>query len=127
MESLPDISTRKEIEFLINRFYERVKADTLLGPRFAHVDWLKHLPVMYNFWSSLMFGDQSYQGNPFQKHVGLPIGAQHFSQWLALFTETVDEHFQGDKAREIKDRAQNIARLFQHKLGLTLAGDDSNG
>lgn len=119
MKSLPDINSRKEIELLINRFYERVNADTLLAPRFAHVDWPTHLPVMYDFWSSLMFGDQRYQGNPFQKHVDQPIGPEHFTQWLALFTETVDELFQGDKAREIKDRAQNIARLFQHKLGLT--------
>lgn len=113
-----DIVTRQDIEKLVNRFYDKVREDSLLGPVFAHLDWPKHLPVMYQFWSSMILGEQSYRGNPFQKHVDLPIKAQHFSQWLALFTATVDEIFVGEKADEIKQRAQNIAALFQHRMNL---------
>ena len=116
--NLTDINTRADIEQLVNNFYERVKTDPVLAPKFSHVDWVKHLPVMYNFWSSMMLGDQSYQGNPFQKHINLPIGREHFSEWLHLFIQTVDENFAGEKSEEIKTRAQNIAILFQHKLGL---------
>jgi len=112
------IETRIEIEILVNKFYEKVKADALLAPLFAHVDWPHHLPIMYNFWSSMLLGDQSYQGNPFQKHVPLPLQAQHFDQWLKLFEATVDENFEGDRAQEVKDRARSIARVFQYKLGL---------
>ena len=113
-----DIKKRADIERLVNHFYEKVQADPLLAPSFSHVDWVKHLPVMHSFWSSMMLGEFSYQGNPFQKHASLPIRQEHFSQWLKLFMETVDENFQGEKADEIKERAQSIARVFQHKMGL---------
>jgi hemoglobin len=115
---MADILDRKDIIFLVDSFYERVRADQQLGPVFLHVDWPHHLPVMYNFWCSIVFGDQSYDGNPFQKHKHLAIGAAHFQQWLALFTATVDEHFEGFNANEIKARAASIAGVFQHKLGL---------
>lgn len=113
-----ELSTRKEIITLVDAFYEKVKLDVLLAPVFAHVDWPTHLPIMYNFWSSMLLGEQSYTGNPFQKHRALPIDARHFDQWLELFIQTVDENFEGEKAEEIKMRAQSIARVFQHKMGL---------
>jgi hemoglobin len=113
-----DITTREDIELLVNRFYACVQSDALLSPQFSHVDWPKHLPIMYNFWSSMILGEQSYQGNPFQKHINLAIGSEHFGQWLRLFVNTVDENFQGERAEEIKTRAQHIAQLFQHKMGL---------
>jgi hemoglobin len=112
------IETRIEIEILVNKFYEKVKVDALLAPLFAHVDWHHHLPIMYNFWASMLLGEQGYKGNPFQKHVPLPLQAQHFDQWLKLFEATVDENFEGDRAQEVKDRARSIARVFQYKLGL---------
>lgn len=115
---LPDISNRNDIEKLVDRFYEQVQADTLLAPVFSHVDWPRHLPVMYSFWASMMFGEQTYTGNPFAKHIHLRIGTEHFDQWLRLFTETVDQHFAGLNAEEIKQRARSIAGIFQHKLGL---------
>ena len=115
---LTDLTNRSDIEKLVNRFYDQVRADGLLAPVFSHVDWPKHLPVMYNFWSSMLLGEQSYTGNPFEKHIHLPIGREHFTQWLNLFTGTVDQNFSGSNAEEIKDRARNIAGIFQHKLGL---------
>lgn len=115
---MTDILTRTEIEVLVNHFYERVKADDLLAPVFAHVDWPHHLPVMYNFWSSVLLGDQSYNGSPMSKHLGLAITTDHFSRWLMLFVETVDTEFKGPIADEAKNRAQNIANLFQFKMGL---------
>lgn len=115
---MTEIQTRSDIILLVDRFYEKVKQDQLLAPVFAHLDWPKHLPIMYNFWSSMLLGDQSYLGNPFQKHIGLPIGPQHFEQWLRIFTTTIDENFTGAIAEEAKGRAQSIAGIFQHKLGL---------
>jgi hemoglobin len=115
---LPDINNKIDIETLVNRFYEQVQADELLAPVFSHVDWPNHLPVMYSFWSSMLFGDLTYRGNPFEKHINLNIGTEHFAQWLKLFTNTVDRNFSGSNADEIKQRAQSIAGIFQHKLGL---------
>jgi hemoglobin len=118
MNELSDIITRKDIEVLVDKFYERVQMDPLLAPHFSHVDWVKHLPVMYNFWSSMILGEQSYRGNPFEKHINLPIGTEHFTAWLEIFTKIVDENFKGVKAEEIKTRARNIAQLFQYKMNL---------
>lgn len=113
-----DIVTRQDLIVLVNSFYDKVKADSLLGPVFSHVNWPRHLPIMYNFWCSMLLGEVSYKGNPLQSHLHLPIGSEHFAQWLTLFNETVDENFTGDKADETKMRAQAIAGVFQHKMGL---------
>jgi hemoglobin len=113
-----DILDRNDIQQLVNRFYDKVKSDPLLGSLFAHVDWPVHLPTMYNFWSSMMLGEQSYRGNPLAKHVPLGVQPEHFERWLQLFRATVSENFEGEKAEEIVARAGSIAMVWQHKLGL---------
>jgi len=116
---LKEIITREDIKILVDAFYDKVNKDTLLSPvfnDFAGVHWETHLPKMYDFWSSVLFGDMSYKGNPFLKHIPLPVDKTHFGRWLALFIETVDENFEGEKAVEVKERAASIAGLFQHKL-----------
>jgi hemoglobin len=113
-----DILTRADIEKLITEFYTKVRQDSLLAPVFQHVDWSHHTPIIIDFWSSLLLGDQSYKRNPFQKHVDLSITSTHFARWLELFHETIDDNFHGEKAKEAKERSVNIATLFKHKLGL---------
>jgi hemoglobin len=114
----PDIETREHVVLMVDRFYEKVKIDPLLGPVFSHVDWPNHLPTMHNFWSSMLLGDRSYLGNPLQKHLPLKISSEHFERWLQLFKATIDEHFKGDKAEETKMRAESIAAIFQYKMDL---------
>lgn len=114
----PDVSGRQEIVILVDRFYDKVRHDELLAPVFSHVNWSHHLPVMYNFWSSMLLGDRSYAGNPFQKHLPLAIGTHHFERWLSLFKQTVAENFRGEKAEEAVMRAESIAGIFQHRMGL---------
>jgi len=116
-----DIDSREDVKALVDWFYDKVRRDQLLAPVFAHVDWDKHLPLMCNFWSSLLLGDQSYVGSPFEKHIPLKIQTEHFEKWLELFIETIDGNFVGEKADEAKGRAENISRLFQFKLGLEYA------
>ena len=113
-----DIENRQDIQLLVDAFYTKVQADDLLGPVFKHVDWPHHLPIMYDFWSSMLLGDQTYRGNPLQKHLPLAIQPKHFNQWLKLFHETVDEHFSGEKAEEVKSRSTSIAGIFQVRMGL---------
>lgn len=115
---MKDIKTREDVRVLVDSFYEKVKEDELLAPVFGHVDWLHHLPVMYDFWSSILLGDMSYTGAPFPKHMGLPITQEHFTHWLKIFVENVDTQFTGSVAEEAKSRANSIANLFQFKLGL---------
>jgi hemoglobin len=116
--SKQDIATKEDVTTLIDLFYTKVRADELLAPVFSHVDWEHHTPVIINFWCMVLLGDLSYRGNPFQKHINLPIQQHHFEKWLHHFRQTVDENFSGDKAEEAKTRASNIASMFQFRLGL---------
>ena len=116
-----DLCTADDIRTLVNSFYEKVREDDLLAPvfvDFAHVDWAEHLPVMYQFWESMLFGAGTYSGAPFPKHVMLPVKKDHFARWLALFVETVNAHFAGPKAEEAKGRAASIADTFAQRMGL---------
>lgn len=116
---LPDIKTEADIKLLVDRFYEKVNQDALLAPIFnnhAHVNWENHLPIMYRFWSSVLLGTTTYNGQPFPKHAFLPINQTHFSQWLLLFYETITENFRGPTAEDAKMRAANIARIFLNKI-----------
>ena len=113
-----DILIREDVIVLVDSFYDKVRSDELLMAVFEHVNWPEHLPIMYNFWSSMLLGDQSYLGNPFQKHQHLKIDTAHFARWLELFTQTIDENFAGRTADEAKSRAVSIASIFQHRLGI---------
>jgi hemoglobin len=115
------IETRADIEILVNNFYTKVKQDSLIGPIFndvAKVNWDEHLPKLYDFWSDLLLGEDSYRGRPFPPHVPLGLEPSHFERWLFLFCQTVDEHFVGLKANEAKSRALRIARNFMINLNL---------
>lgn len=116
-----DIRDEQDIKLLVDAFYARVNEDDLLGPvfnDFAQVDWEHHLPIMYNFWSSVLLGTMAYKGQPFPKHMRLPIDRQHFTRWVKLFTETADTLFEGEKTQELKQKAASIAQVFQMKMGL---------
>ncbi len=120
MSTSQDIITRNDIEQLVDRFYTRVETNPVIGPLFTGIDWVRHKPIMYSFWASMMLGEQSYRGNPFEKHIKLSLTQEHFSEWLRLFDQTVDENFAGYQADQIKDRARTIARVWQFKMGITV-------
>jgi len=134
---LNDINTEEDIKRLVDSLYEKVNQDRLLSPVFndhAKVNWENHLPVMYRFWSSILIGSATYEGQPFQKHAFLPINQEHFSQWLHLFFETINENFRGPVAEEAKLRAANIGRIFSNKIqiiqgkapGIPIVKQDNN-
>lgn len=116
----PDIKNRKDIEKLINAFYEKVKTDQVIGYLFtdvAKLNWEKHLPIMYDFWENILFYTGNYTGNPMIKHKFLheksPLSTAHFQHWNKLFTENVDDLFEGDKAETIKQKALSISTILQ--------------
>jgi hemoglobin len=118
-----DIANRDDIILLINTFYEKVKKDQLIGYIFndvAKVNWEKHMPVMYDFWENVIFFTGTYTGNPMAAHKQLhqktPLNAEHFQEWIKLFTQTVDGLFEGDKAELTKQRAISIATVMQIKI-----------
>ncbi len=123
MTERTDIISRGDIERLVDRFYSRVRVDEILGPIFddvARTDWDAHLPRMYDFWESVLFGASSFSGNPLAVHLSLArqihLGAREFGRWLDLFHATVDAAFRGPTADDIKARAARIAAVMQHHI-----------
>lgn len=120
---MKNLETREEIEFLVNRFYDKVKTDQTIGYFFndvANVDWNHHLPKMYAFWETLLLGNISYKGNPMAAHFPIneirAMEKKHFDHWVKLWTDTVNENFQGEMADMAIYKANNIANLMSHKM-----------
>lgn len=116
----PDITTRMDIEKMVDLFYQKVIKDDLLSGFFAKTNWEKHLPKMYGFWNNAIFYSGGYTGDPLTKHKKLhekqPLNKRHFDRWEELFFETVDEMFEGPNASLAKQRAGSIATIMQMKI-----------
>jgi len=103
------------IDQLVERFYDRVRADALIGPVFAAKieDWAPHLAQMKLFWSSVALGTGLYNGRPMPKHMRLPVDAAHFDRWLELFEATARDLLTPAGAEHVIVRARRIAESFE--------------
>ncbi len=115
-----DITGPEDTRRLIERFYTRVRPDPVIGHFFTTLDWDHHIPRITAFWNMVLFGDASFQGDPMTSHKHLharsPMSPEHFTHWVTLFQDTVDELFTGPKAEEAKQRAQSIAGVMMLKV-----------
>ncbi|MBC6109788.1 group III truncated hemoglobin [Pedobacter fastidiosus] len=118
-----DINNRSDIILLVDSFYTKIQQNLTIGPIFTDVvkvDWKHHLPKMYDFWESILFGKAIYKGNPMLSHFAInekaPLHEKEFDTWKKIFFETVDELFEGENASTIKQKAQSIADLMHFKI-----------
>src|ERR1043165_8016614 len=114
-----DITTRNDIELLVNTFYEHVRKDDTIGYIFNAIigeDWSHHLPIMYRFWESVLLSKPGYAGNAVKKHIDLDrkitLEKKHFERWIELWNRTVDSLFAGEVAELAKNRAFLMANLI---------------
>ena len=114
-----DIETEDDVAAVVGAFYAGIEADPLLGRFFAGLDWEAHLPTMVRFWSSVVFQTGAYRGRPFDPHARMPgLTRAHFARWVERFHATVRDRFAGPRADAMCARAEQIAGVFQVKLGL---------
>lgn len=119
---MTDLETDDDIRAIVRAFYEGIDRDPILGRYFADVDLEAHLPRMVTFWSSLVFQTGQYRGRPFSPHARMPgLTREHFGRWVDRFHRTVDARHAGPLAERMKARAEQIAGVFQVKLGLWTA------
>lgn len=104
--------TEQEIRDLVFAFYDRVRADELLGPVFESRlsdRWEPHLEKMCDFWSSILLGTGRFNGNPVQTHALVPgISPAHFDRWLELFQLTASETLRPELAMDVVGRAHRM-------------------
>lgn len=110
-----------QIAHLVDRFYEKVRVDPLLGPVFnaAVHDWGDHKRTLTSFWCSVALRTNSYRGNPMAVHRMQPgIGAEHFERWLSLWQTTTREVLEEDDAKLMLEHADRIGRSLRLGMGL---------
>lgn len=118
-----DLTSRADVEALLRRFYGRALVDDLLAGPFTDVrekGLESHLPVMCDFWETLLFAAGSYRGSLFRIHQAsrerYPFGAEHFERWLLLWRTAVDESYAGPHAEKAKQQGERIAVAMHRRM-----------
>src|SRR4029079_12714657 len=118
-----DLDSRSEIHDLVVRFYREIVFDELLGPVFgevAEVDWSIHIPKLIDFWCRVLLGQRGYDGYILRAHQEVhaieAFQPQLFDRWYLLFTETVDDGWEGPVAEAAKAHAARMAGVLARRL-----------
>lgn len=120
---MKDLANRADVEELVSTFYRAAFADPLIGPVFTEVakmDLDHHLPIMCDFWETVLWNAGLYRRNALQVHFVLhgrhPLGEEHFDRWLTLWSTTIDARFAGPVAERAKLQAARIAGSMLRRM-----------
>ena len=118
-----DLADRDDVEALLRRFYGRVLVDDVLAGPFEEVRAKgldSHLPVMCDFWETVLFRAGLYRRSALRAHLGLhrrhALTDGHFVRWLSLWISSVDEMYRGAVAEHAKIQAARIALAMHRRL-----------
>jgi hemoglobin len=118
-----DIAGRADLLGLLEDFYRRAFTDPLLGPVFVETAWMDldtHLPILADFWETVLFRAGRYRRNALRPHQRLHALAgltpAHFERWLALWVATVDDRHRGPKADLAKRQGARMASAMCHSI-----------
>jgi hemoglobin len=110
-------ATEEDVRNLVVRFYERARADALLGPVFNEAvhDWPAHIERIVDFWSDAILRTDRYHGTPMGPHLQLTkLEPAMFARWLDLFGDTARESLPADVAEATLEHAKRIARSLSY-------------
>ncbi len=120
------IETQHGIDNLVKRFYAKVQTDVLLGPVFnetAKVNWEKHIPLLCQFWRSIMLKTGEYHGHAYKKHELLgqltDLNRTHLERWLELFEHEAYHCLPDTTAKLIIKRAHFIGEALSNAMNIT--------
>ena len=123
----PDLDNREQVDRFVDRFYERLLKDDVLGPIFldvAAVDLDVHLPHIKDYWAKLLLGETAYRRHTMNIHRRLhgrrALTRADFDRWLAYFISAVDSGWEGPNAERAKRVATAIAGNMCRSLHPTL-------
>ncbi|MFG1297606.1 group III truncated hemoglobin [Xanthobacter variabilis] len=112
--------TEADLDRLVREFYAAAGQDPQLGPIFARAipDWEEHYRIVQNFWSRALLGTGRYTGNPFSAHISLQLKPEHFTRWVALFTQTARRVLEPAAADRAIAKVEHMSTCFQAGLFL---------
>lgn len=121
-----DISSRKDIKFIITNFYDLLLKDDQMLPFFEDIlinnHLNEHLEIITDFWNDILFQTTTYKNNTMQKHIDknafIKFKKKHFVIWTSYLFTTIDANFSGEIAQQMKNRATSIATVMQLKINL---------
>jgi hemoglobin len=118
-----DLADRDDVYALLSRFYGQVLVDDLLAEPFTEVHakgLAAHLPVMCDFWETMLFGARLYQRSALEVHREVhhnhPLTHRHFIRWLTIWLDTVDAMYVGPVAERAKVQGRRIAWAMHRRL-----------
>jgi hemoglobin len=123
MRQRHDLDTRSEIHDLVVGFYREIAFDELLGRVFievAELDWSTHIPKLIDFWCRVLLGQPGYDGYILLAHQEVhdvqAFRPELFDRWYLLFTEMVDQGWEGPIAEAAKVHAARMAAVLALRL-----------
>lgn len=120
-----DIETREDILLIMREFYDKLLADETINFYFTKITDVDqhlehHFDVLATFWEQSLFMKGGYSNNMFQIHKDLNekhgFKKEHFDAWLQHLYKTIDEHFVGKNAEQMKTNALSMATVMQIKI-----------
>ena len=118
-----DVSNRDDLHLIVTEFYKKLLVNKEIKhffEKFQDKTVLdKHLTTLVDFWDNILFYTGTYNKNAMQPHILLhqkkPFTKVHFETWLKLFNQSIDDHFHGENAAVLKNRALSIATIMRIK------------
>lgn len=120
-----DIKTREDLLVIMRKFYDKLLADDSINFFFTKVTTVdqhleEHFETLATFWEQALFLKGGYFNNMFSIHKDIhnksPFTKQHFDTWLHHLHTTIDDHFEGQIAEQMKTQAQSMATIMQIKF-----------
>lgn len=119
-----DLTDRADVEALLRRFYGQVLVDDVLTGPFTELREITgldaHLPVMTDFWETILFRVRRYRGRVQDVHGRVhdrtALSTHHFIRWLTTWYDTVDDMYAGPLAERAKTQAARIAWSMHRAL-----------
>ena len=122
---MTDIETREDILLIMRKFYDKLLADDSINFFFTKVTSVDqhleaHFDILATFWEQSLFLKGGYYNNMFSIHKDVhdkyAFKKEHFDTWLNHFNSTIDEHFAGKYAEQMKTQALSMATIMQIKF-----------
>src|SRR5690554_98024 len=124
---MKEIENRADVSQLVHSFYDKIRADEVLGPIFnAHLtdeQWPPHLEKLTDFWETNLFGIPKFKGKPpmgdrkLDLALNYGVTREHFAHSLRLSFQTLDQLFVGKFAH----RAKNAPRKMSTGLFMAIS------